>query len=137
MAKIGPYPRARRASRLWYNTVIFAFCSGRKGRKRPAGRSLIKLRPAFAYPAPTIADQNFLQITLIIPGQQTRRGSSRFTSPIQVVLPLLIRLTIRETKPNNQTRLIHNCAVRAIPADFAFPPDPNGSAADSVRRLND
>src|SRR5260221_9722347 len=89
MAKIGPYPRARRASRLWYNTVIFAFCSGRKGRKRPAGRSLIKLRPAFAYPAPTIADQNFLQITLIIPGQQTRRRSSRFTSPIQVVLPLL------------------------------------------------
>jgi hypothetical protein len=36
MVKIGPYPRARRASRLWYNTVIFAFCSGRKG-KRPLG----------------------------------------------------------------------------------------------------
>jgi len=38
MAKIGPYPRARRASRLWYNTVIFAFCSGRKG-KEPLGES--------------------------------------------------------------------------------------------------
>jgi len=36
MVKIDPYPRARRASWLWYNTVIFAFCSGRKG-KRPLG----------------------------------------------------------------------------------------------------
>src|SRR5260370_24896150 len=39
MAKIGPYPRARRASRLWYNTIIFPFSSGRKG-KRPLGRKI-------------------------------------------------------------------------------------------------
>jgi len=39
MAKIGPYPRARRASRLWYNTIVFPFSSGRKG-KRPLARKI-------------------------------------------------------------------------------------------------
>lgn len=47
MAKIGPYPRARRASRLWYNTVIFAFCSGRKG-KRPLGTGKLYRTAPFA-----------------------------------------------------------------------------------------
>ena len=56
----------------------------------------------------------FLQITLIKSGQRTRRQSFRFSSLAQEILPILIRLTIRETKPNNQTRQIHNCA-RAKP----------------------
>jgi hypothetical protein len=47
MAKIGPYPRARRASRLWHNTVIFAFCSGRKG-KRPVGTGKLYRTAPFA-----------------------------------------------------------------------------------------
>src|SRR2546430_10506029 len=47
MAKIGPYPRARRASRLWYSTVIFALCSGRQG-KRPLGTGELYRTAPFA-----------------------------------------------------------------------------------------
>src|SRR6267143_598429 len=59
MAKIGPYPRARRASRLWYNTVFFAFCSGRKGKRRPVLRESLKklLGPAFALPGTNCCSQ--------------------------------------------------------------------------------
>ena len=56
MAKIGPYPKARRASRLWYNTVIFAFCSGRKG-KRPLDAGKCNRTAAFAV-TPRILDGN-------------------------------------------------------------------------------
>jgi hypothetical protein len=41
-----------------------------------------------------------LQITLIVSGQQTRRRSFSLASLGRLILPSLIRLTIREKKPN-------------------------------------
>jgi hypothetical protein len=53
-----------------------------------------------------------LQITLIVPGQRTRGQSYRLPSPAREVLPLLIRLTISEKKPNRSTTARGACRAR-------------------------